>query len=721
MSSVSKKQPPRFIPELHRRLAELARRLMSQFPGCMPAVALSDGGNSYYFVPSGASARVKESTRALADMISRDMPDIGEKRSMPGRCFDLSRDTRLCDAGPPFPLLDLPDAALASILSRLPGGSVAGFPLPLVLAQVRLTGSVDPNWLGPLLHVATRCPTVLGRLARDLREIPIQSTEAIESFLERPIQSTEVPCIKKLRGVAGQLTRLEALRVDHFNASLLMELPTGLTRLSFGHVIGQRPVDWLSSPLARLTKLEELELDSLFSKGGAYYKSHWSLGACCPQLRRLRCSQPPLDAEEALPNLLDLEAHLESKDLPRLRLPKSLTRLFCCESSSALSSLAALSGLVNLRDLGFHCKINEAELPDLLGALTGLTRLELGGIWKVQHLNYLVEALERGPKDLGLWLSDLDLQSSYPTLDRLFRHLVEAEMWLTSVQVPWATLTRLTRLALRVDGNQNPSWIQALSQLPSLGDLNLTLTGQIPAGLKLLTQCTTLKLEKTRSTANLSELRGLTRLREVYTRDSRLDCVAWLPDCLTLLVSSVSDSFIRSYGWWGTSTDRAIQRLTALERLSLSWPEYVDEVVDLSPLKRLTYLWIGDIPCSMARLGPMPCLQYLKFNNCAMRVSTSADGLLRQIEDMTSLRDLNLYLANASPITDAKLAPLSRLSMLKRLEIVANNSISAEGLRSLLDLPLMEDLRMLVYSEQWQDPGWDELLWRSEGRLHIEG
>ena len=653
---------------------------------------------------------------------------------------------------------------------------MAGFPLPLVLAQVRLTGSVDPNWLGPLLHVATRCPTVLGRLARDLREIQeipipstpwvctcavaavgvtrtvasgarrptgiplcltglhwanhacthgeLTSTAANEVFFDKPIQSTtEVPCIKKLRGVAGQLTRLEALRVDHFNAALLMELPTGLTRLSFGHVIGRRPVDWLSSPLQRLTKLEELELDfSLFSEGGAYYKSDWSLGACCPRLRRLRCGQPPLDAEEALPNLQDLEAHLESKDLRRLRLHKSLTRLFCCESSSALSSLSSLSGLVNLRDLGFHCKINKAELPDLLGALTGLTRLELGSSLNADHLHYIVEALQRGPKDLGLWLSGVGLYRSPPTLQRLFRHLVEAEMWLSSVQVPWAALTRLTRLNLKMDGKQNPSWIQALSQLPSLVDLRLTLTGQIPAGLKLLTQCTRLELEKARSTANLSELGGLTRLREFYTRDSRLDCVAWLPDCLTLLDSSASDTFKYSYGWWGTSTDRAIQRLTALERLSLSWPEYVDEVVDLSPLKRLTYLWIRDIPCFMARLGPLPCLQYLNFNDCDERtVSGSADGLLRQIEDLTSLRDLTLYLANASPITDAMLAPLSRLSMLKRLEIVANNSISAEGLRSLLDLPLMEDLRMLVYSEQWQDPGWDELLWRSGGRLHIEG
>ena len=66
-------------------------------------------------------------------------------------------DQALSKGGYRFPLLELPDDVLANVLQRCPPGSIAGFPLPLALAQVRVTGSVDPNWVRPLLRVAAKC------------------------------------------------------------------------------------------------------------------------------------------------------------------------------------------------------------------------------------------------------------------------------------------------------------------------------------------------------------------------------------------------------------------------------------------------------------------------------------------------------------------------------------------------------------------------------------
>ena len=608
----------------------------------------------------------------------------------------MSREScnpRVCGAGPPFPLLALPDAVLASILGRLPAGSVSGFPLALVLAQVRVTGSMDPDWLRPLLHLATRCPAVLARLARDLRSI------------QMPLDEGYRLSIKELKGVVGRLTHLEALCGYHIGASLLAALPAGITRVSLDSLGRQSPATLLSGPLQRLTKLEELAF-------GSCDTLDWSLEVCCPRLRRLRCGRPPLDLVQALPNLLDLETDIKSEDLPRLGLASSLTRLVC-SSSQFLSPLSSLSGLVNIGDLCIANGFNGAELPALLGALTGLTRLELGGNWDDNHLNYLVEALARGPKDLGLCLSGLKRNTRSSALKPVFGHLVETKIVVSADdQLPWAALTRLTRLELEVDGRLDPSWINPLSQLPRLIHLGLKLSGQVPAGLRALTQCTSLDLEDVRSTAHLSELKGLTWLLSCRCAKSLIGCLTFLPDCLKHLHAS-EGCFVSS----GTSIGQALQHLTALVHLRLEhrWSKGEDRVLDLTPLRCLTNLSIYDAPCSFIRLGPLPCLRVFNFVTCAF---DSPNGLLQQLGRLGSLRRLTLMTETSpTPLTDAMIAPLVQLSRLEFVELNYTGSITPEGLRPLLDLPFMERFEILMDRAIWNSPAWEELDYATDGRL----
>ena len=605
-----------------------------------------------------------------------------------------SCNPRVCGAGPPFPLLALPDAVLASILGRLPAGSVSGFPLALVLAQVRVTGSMDQNWLRPLVHLATRCPAMLARLARDLRSIQMPLLEMYHK-----------PQIRELKGVVGRLTHLEALCGRGIDASLLAALPSGMTKLSVCFP-EPSPATLLSGPLQRLTELEELDF-------GRFDTLDWSVEVCCPRLRRLRCGRPPLDLVQALPNLLDLETDIKPEDLPRLGLASSLTRLVCfqCLSLDILSP-SSLSGLVGLRDLCIASGFNGAELPALLGALTGLTRLELGGNWDDNHLNYLVEALARGPKDLGLHVSGLMRNTRSSALPRLFGHLVETKIVVSANdQLPWAALTRLTRLDLRVDSRLNPSWINPLSQLPRLRDLALKFSGQIPAGLRALTQCTSLDLYKVRSAAHLSELKGLTRL---YCATLPPIYISALPDSLIYL--DISDDYLGPM-----SMGKALQHLTRLEDLVVNWPKDEDRVLDLTPLRCLTRLDINDAPCSLIRLGPLPCLRVFNFVTCAF---DSPNGLLQQLGRLGSLRRLTLRAGTStSPLTDATIAPLVQLSRLEFVDFDFIGSITPEGLRPLLDLPFMEKIVLMdtaVSAETWNSLALKELYSAAEGRLALQ-
>ena len=166
-----------------------------------------------------------------------------------------------------FCKLQPPDDVLANVLQRCPPGSIAGFPLPLALAQVRLTGSVDPNWMWPLLHLASKCPAVLRWLSPHLRSIKIGRGG-----------------VKVLEAIVPQLTRLDCLECrSSLSPNQLATLPTSLTKLSLSQdkmADGNEQQRFCAS-LLRLTGLEELDL-------GSVHHGMKRISGSLPRLRRLK-------------------------------------------------------------------------------------------------------------------------------------------------------------------------------------------------------------------------------------------------------------------------------------------------------------------------------------------------------------------------------------------------------------------------------------------------
>ena len=598
------------------------------------------------------------------------------------------RGARLQTSEQHFPLLELPDDVLANVLQRCPPGSIAGFPLPLALAQIRVTGSVDPYWLRPLLHAASKCPAVLDHLSRHLRSLELLETQN-PSFLTP---------------IAPFLTRLERLSIDideKVSTATLAALPTGLTKLSVMGIglEGGSPED-LSALLLRLTALEELELGNLREQ---WNPVRWVVGGTLPRLRRLKCGDTlPEDVGTFAPNLEVLEKWPRDFSL----LPITLTKLsFGWDGREDLKDLS-LTRLKDLKDLGLPSGIDlTKQLPELLAALTALTRLHLQKHIDGLQVPHLLEALKKGPEGLGLSLSaSLDADARTPGLERLFRHLVEGKIHIRELSlVPWAALTRLTRLDLFVDGSKGASWIQPLSRLPSLKDLEIELRGKVPRGFGALTQCTWLKLRHIKGTANLSCLQHLTRLRECNYWDAEFDMLMAMPDCLAGLTAlDFEKSRRRPY-------THAVHSLTALESLDMAMAEGMDWTCDLSALKRLTALRLIPTACPLVRLGPLPCLRSLNWSGCR----GLDDDFLRQLgEKAPSLRELKISPQDEDVLSDDSLAPLSRMSLLEMLEL-PRGRITPKGIRWLLDhLPLLDWLKVfdrVNFKALCEDPDWADL------------
>ena len=566
-----------------------------------------------------------------------------------------------------FPLLELPDVVLANVLQRCPPGSIAGFPLPLALAQVRVKGSVDPYWLRPLVHAASKCPAVLNRVSPHLRSVELLETQSTSSLIT----------------IAPFLTRLERLSIgQQVSTVTLATLPTGLTKLSvWGVDLEGTSLEDLSASLLRLTALEDLDLGFLSRN------DRWTVGGSLPLLWRLKHSWPwgmlPRDLGTFAPNLKALEGNLACMELEQL--PITLTRLRFVGRWTPEGSLLPLTRLTGLKDLGLGPYMGiPKELPKLLEDLAALTNLKAWSqvTYTYHNLPQLVEALERGPEGLGLCLDEIYLNASSCAVERLFRHLVEVKFLVTDnpASLPWAALTRLTRLVLVVDSSKDASWVQPLSQLPSLKDLEVMLRGQVPAGFGALTQCTKLKLTYIESNANLSCLLQLTRLRECQLEKSPIECLAALPDCLTKLSAcDINKSPDLPLG-------QTLQHLTALKHLEIWCPEGEDQAYDLSPL-RLNSLLLLRAPRPLLRLGPLPCLRSLHLSQCE---DTDKPFLQQLGQNAPSLRVLTVE--SFFRVTDADLNALTCLSLLDVLKIPREvGRIHPEGLRRLLDhLPLLD-------------------------------
>ena len=575
-----------------------------------------------------------------------------------------------------FPLFDLPDNVLANVLQRCPPGSIAGFPLPLALAQVRVTGSVDPYWVRALLHLAANCPAVLGHLSRHLRSLDSHACNVFD-FLEG---GKRFSCLtdggaKALQAVLPQLTRLDHLKcMRNLDLDQLSLLPTGLTQLvaDLWVLIGATPYD--GSSLLRLTALEELELHC--------FPDAWVGGGSLPRLRRLKCRWSPQDLGTFAPNLEALESSFEAEELEHL--PRGLTELKFVELEMQPGSTCSIR-LTQLRDLRLPSNVGLTEAFDLFGPLKALTSLEIDTVTN-DNLPELVEVLKKGPEGLGLCALSIQLDASSSAVERLFRHLVEVQLLETDnpASLPWAALTRLNRLVLEVDGSKDASWVQPLSQLPGLKELEIRLFNGMPAGFGALNQCTKLRLDGMESTADLSCLQRLTRLQECHFDDSSrlpIECLGVLPDCLTKLhASDTHKSPELPFG-------AALQHLTALEDLEIRWPEGEDRVCDLSPLKRLTALRLDGVPCPLVRLGSLPCLRSVLLSRCT-GVDTS---LLLQLENARGLKELRLRRCGEFELlTDAGLKSLTRLSLLEELELDADYDSCIPVIRRCLEkLPLL--------------------------------
>ena len=597
-----------------------------------------------------------------------------------------------------FPLLDLPDDILADILQRCPPRFIAGFPLPLAMAQVRATGSVDPNWFHPLFQLAARRPAVLKWLSRRLRSLCVPGP--FESMMNDPLPCDLGPyscrMTSAMEPLLSHLTRLESLDVGgRPPISLVAFLPISLTKLSVSvadgfYSTGNSP-QILSASLLRLTALEELDLDCL------PIEQIQATGGSLPRLRRLKCmGQIPHDLGRFAPVLEELAARPKPEDLPRL--PTSLTKLSMCNEEQV--PLLPLTRLTALQDLDLYTGFRIAELPDLLEALTALTRLDMtfdgssdgelgqpGGI----SLVLLSEALERAPEGLNVCIGRKFLGDGTPfsSLHKLSEDLVEAKtMRLRDFSsCPWSSFTRLTRLELDAKCCEDLSWIQPLSQLPHLTDLDLRLPCGVPSGLCALTQCTRLGLcgddhdFDVPSTEHLSCLQLLTRLQECELMCFRplTDCVAALPDCLTKLEISISS---RENGLCG-----ALRHLTALEDLEI-WSERNMSGIELPPLQRLTFLGLGG--AGFFRLDPesMLCLRGLRIIMSRADCYWLNNRFIRHLADLPSLRELRVHNDKygsfcESGLVGASLVPLTRLSLLEKLVLPMNAGIERDGFERL--------------------------------------
>ncbi len=254
-------------------------------------------------------------------------------------------------------------------------------------------------------------------------------------------------------------------------------------------------------------------------------------------------------------------------------------------------------------------------------------------------------------------------------------------------------------------GPIKPTILKSLASLPWLRSVNLYEKGITDADaeyLGVLTNLTELGLSGNRLTdAGLAHLAGLTKLRylnishtiwvnsDMRITDAGLRHLTGMKELRNLSLSGLP---ISAKGL------KHIQQCSKLEILGVSGDTFDDEAVAmLRAFPRLKTLGLPFTAVSDAGLAQLTNLPMLTSLNLDSTVIT--DTGLQHLGNLTGLEDLELRVGG---LTDKGLQPLQRLPRLKSLNLYAGlpphsrgENISAAGLRSIRNIPVLEHLSLL--------------------------
>ncbi len=311
---------------------------------------------------------------------------------------------------------------------------------------------------------------------------------------------------------------------------------------------------------------------------------------------------------------------------------------------------------LDLSDMGL------TEVPEAIGQLTNLQKLNLGGKFWKDSKNQLTKVPEVIFSLTQLQWLDLDnnqlteVPAALAALTQL-QSLSLNNNQLTEVPAALAALTQLQSLSL--DNNQLtevPEVIFSLTQLQSLS-LNKNQLTEVPAALAALTQLQSLSLDNNQLTEVPEVIFSLTQLRALYLDNNQLTEVPAALAALTQLRALYLDKNQL------TKVPEVIFSLTQLQLLSLNKNQLTEVPAALAALTQLQWLDLSknqltEVPAALAALTQ---LQWLDLSKNQLTEVPAALAALTQLQWL----DLSKNQLTEVPAALAALTQLRALDLSK--------------------------------------------------------